>query len=199
MAIETKTIQEYNEYTVTDGHVRWAVKDGTEGGSTHEKGTKLGCTGSLNTETEIKVVTKTCEGNPVKEWPVPQKMTATFVGHMPVPIVRKAFGLSNENLKPGVYSYGVDSRGGSGIFTWKTLNIEETLTKFLAFPNGSFVGGLKLTLENGLDEIAQVEMTLTFMKDDNRQFYYEALDEELEDDDVKDKWMTDFTPELVKK
>lgn len=198
MAIETKTITEYNEYTVTEGHVRW-LKEQAEGADKYEKGIGLGCTGSLNTETEIKVVTKTCEGNPVKEWPVPQKMTATFVGHMPVPIVRKAFGLTNKDLKPGVFSYGVDSRGGGGVFTWKTLNIEETITKFLAFPNGSFVGGLKLTLENGLDEIAQVEMTLTFMKDDNRQFYYEAFDEELEDEDVKNKWMQEFTPELVKK
>lgn len=194
---ESKTIEEFNEYTITNAHVQW-TKEAVEEGNKHEDAVELGCTGSLNTETEIKIVSKICEGVPVKEWPVPQKMTATFIGHMPVSAVRKAFGLSNKDLKPGVYSYGVDSRGAGGIFTWETLNIEETISKYLAFPNGSFVGGLKLTLENGLDEIAPVEMQLTFMKDENRKFMYEAFDYEL-DDDVKEAWMKSFNPDLVKK
>lgn len=182
----------YEEYTITNGTVQWNGENGKV-----ETATALGCTGSLSTETEIKEVVKNCEGQAVKTWAKAQKMTATFVGHMPVDVVRRAFGLSNKGLKAGVYAYGVDSLGGSGIFTWETWDIEETERKFLAFPNGSFSGGLKINIENGGDEIAQVEMSLTFMKDNNKKFYYEAFESDLSDETLKNEWMTKFNIESV--
>lgn len=184
-------IQEYDEYTITNGTVQWLEDE------KHIAATKLGCTGTLSVETEIKVVSKKCEGTEVKNIPIPQKMTGTFSGHMPVQVLRKAFGLTNKDLKKGVYSYGVGSRSGRGIFTWETLNLEETIKKLMAFPNANMTGGFKFNLENGGDEIAEVEMTIDFLKDSNRQFYYEAFEDELEDETVKKDWMEKFSLELV--
>lgn len=185
----------YEEYLITNGTIQWAKTD-TEA---HEVAMALGCTGSLTVETEIKEVVKTCEGTPSKTWPKPVKMSGTFVGHVPVEVARRAFGLKTDDLVKGVYAYGENSIGGSGIFTWETLNIDETEKKFLAFPNGSFAGGLKISIENGGDEIAQVEMPINFMKDKNREFYYEAFESDLGDENVKEKWLKEFNLELIEK
>lgn len=186
----------YEEYLITNGTIKWTDKapEGAESG----KGIPLGCTGSLNVETEFKEVVKVCEGTPAKKRSKPIGMTAKFVGHVPVGVARKAFGLSNEGLKKGIYAYGEDSISGSGIFTWETLDLDEENKKFLAFPNGTFTGGLNISIENGADEIAQVEMTISLVKDENRKFYYDAFENDLDDDDVKKKWLTDFSLDLIR-
>ena len=36
------------------------------------------------------------------------------------------------------------------------------------------------------------------LADENKKFYYEAYESEIEDEEVKEKWLTNFTSELVK-
>lgn len=183
---EKKTV--FDEYKVTNGHVNW---DDVEAAET------LGCTGSLETETEMRTVTKKCEGDEVLSVDIPTKMTAKLSVHMAVETLRKVYGFKTDGLIEGVFSYGTDSRQGSGALTFDVLDLFEEMKKLIAFPNVSFSGGFKWSLVNGQEEIAEVEITFNILKDDNRKFYYEALESEVTDQTVIEQWHTNFTPALV--
>lgn len=182
----------FDQYKVTNGSVRW--KKGTD----YEDAVKLGCIGTLGLETELKTVTKTCEGDEVLSVDIPTRLNGTLVLHMPVPIFREAFGLTNEELAAGVYSYGSKSRPSTGIVTFDVEDLFGDVKKMIAFPNLTFAGGLNWSIENGGEEIAMIETTFKGLKDDNNQFYYEGFDSEVTDSAVKEAWHTAFTPELVK-
>ena len=50
-------------------------------------------------------------------------------------------------------------------------------------------------------DVTEIEMknfSFSALKDSNNMFYYEALESELKDNNIKQKWLTNFTPELVK-
>ncbi|WP_260479794.1 phage tail protein [Listeria booriae] len=194
MANEGTLVTEFDEYKVTNGSVQWIKQnDGSR-----EAATKLGCVGKLETETEVKTVTKKCEGVVVAEYNIPQKMTGTFTGKMPVAVLRRGFGIKTDGLKKGVYGYGTSSVPSEGTMTFDVFDLFEEVQKMLAFPISSFSGGLKWSLENGSEEFADVEISLLFVKDSNNFFYYEAFTSEVDNDEVKEKWHTEFTPELVK-
>ena len=53
------------------------------------------------------------------------------------------------------------------------------------------------TVENGAEEVAEVEMEIAFSPDDYGDGIYEALAEEL-DPTLKSQWMEGFTPALVR-
>lgn len=166
-------------------------------GNTQKPGTKFGCVGSLSGETESKSVIKVCEGVEAKKRNIPLKMNLTISAHIPVAIARSIFGLSNTDLKPGVYSYGPDSLGKRFVYTADIIDDFEEVTKLIAFPNCSNEGGFKITVENGQDEVAQLELTFTALVDSNKKFYYEAIVDELEDATIATQWHTQFTSSLV--
>lgn len=183
---ETYTV--FNEYTVTNAHEKWKGAQESE---------KLGCTGSLETETEMRTVKKMCEGEEVLSEDIPVKMKGKLTLHMPVEIARKVYGLKTDGLKKGVYAYGTGSRQGAGAMTFDVIDLYEEMKKLLAFPNMNFSGGYKWSLENGKDEIAEIEVEFNALKDDNKKFYYEAIESEVTDQTVIEQWHTNFTPELV--
>ncbi|AFN39949.1 phage tail protein [Listeria monocytogenes] len=160
----------------------------------------FGCLGSIEGETELLELVKKCEGVETKKKTTPQKMSLTLNGHVKVPVLRDIFGLSNEGLKAGVYSYGADSLSKPFVLTADVLDEFEAQTKLIAFSNCVAATGLKITVENGADEVAEVELEFTAMIDDNRKCYYEAIISELDEADkdafVK-QWHTNFTPDMV--
>ncbi|HHW4467437.1 TPA: phage tail protein [Listeria monocytogenes] len=160
----------------------------------------FGCLGSIEGETELLELVKKCEGVETKKKTTPQKMSLTLNGHVKVPVLRDIFGLSNEGLKAGVYSYGADSLSKPFVLTAAVLDEFEAQTKLIAFSNCVAATGLKITVENGADEVAEVELEFTAMIDDNRKCYYEAIISELDEADkdafVK-QWHTNFTPDMV--
>ena len=181
----------FDEYKVTDAGIKWF-----ENGAYVTTSVKLGCTGKLEIETTLKTVIKKCEGDTVRSVDIPTQLKCKLTGHMPVENLRKAWGLNTKGLKKGVFAYGTDSRQGRGIMSFDVLDLDEEMTMLRAFPNMQFSGGMKWELENGGEEIAEVEQEFIAMKDVNSKFFYEALKSEVEPD-VADKWLTDFTPELV--
>lgn len=185
-------ILNFDQYKVTNGHVRW-MKAGALGVVS-----ELGCTGSLAIEPEIKEVVKMCEGIETATFSKPTKLTGTLVGHMPVAVLREVYGLSSTDLAVGVYGYGSKSVGGSGVLTFDVTDITEEVVKHIAFANVSFTGGLTFSLENGGDEIAQVELPFTAHLDKNKQFYYEGFDDEITAETVKTTWHTEFDETLAK-
>ncbi|EAC8303050.1 phage tail protein [Listeria monocytogenes] len=160
----------------------------------------FGCLGSIEGETELLELVKKCEGVETKKKTTPQKMSLTLNGHVKVPVLRDIFGFSNEGLKAGVYSYGADSLSKPFVLTADVLDEFEAQTKLIAFSNCVAATGLKITVENGADEVAEVELEFTAMIDDNRKCYYEAIISELDEADkdafVK-QWHTNFTPDMV--
>lgn len=186
------TFTTFDEYKVTDASIQWRETDGTI-----SEGTKLGCTGKLELETEMKTVVKNCEGDEVRHVDIPTKITGTWTGHLPVEQLRAVWGLRTEGLTKGVYAYGSKSRQGAGILTFSVLDLDEAMKMLRAFPNMQFSGGLKWSLENGGEEIAEIEQEFTALKDDNGELFYEAMESELETS-LKEQWLTKFSPELVK-
>lgn len=187
------TFTTFDEYKVTDASIQW--KDAT---GKVTPGVKMGCTGKLELETEMKTVTKKCEGDEVRHVDIPTKITGTWTGHLPVENLRKVWGLSTDGLKKGVFSYGTKSRQGAGVLAFSVLDLDEVQKMLRAFPNMQFSGGLKWSLENGGEEIAEIEQEFTALKDDNGELFYEALESELDDEDLKNTWLTTFSPDLVK-
>lgn len=162
------------------------------------EGTSFGATGSIEGETESVVIEKKSAGLTTKSVTKPQKMNLTYAGHFPVTVLRDIFGLSNEGLKPGIYSYGQSSKGKNFILTADVVDEFEDVKKLIAFPNVSSTTGLKIqAIENGAEEVAQIEFEFTVLPDEKGNLYYEALEPELSDATVATQWHTAFTPTLV--
>ncbi|WP_367590228.1 hypothetical protein [Heyndrickxia ginsengihumi] len=125
-------------------------------------------------------------------------MTLKINAHVQVAPLRKIFGLSNEGLKPGIYSYGSDSIGEEFVLTADAIDDFEDVTKLIAFPNCSSSTGLTLSIENGADEVAELELEFTAMIDDNNKCYYEAFISELDDPSLADQWRKNFSYDVVK-
>jgi hypothetical protein len=188
----TKVIEQFDAVTIENASIQFL-----EGGKP-QPGTSFGCVGKLEGETELKEIIKKCAGIEVKKISRPQKMNMTITGHVPVAVVRNIFGLKADGLKPGVYAYGSKSKGTPFIFTADIVDEFEDLKKMIAFSNCTSTSGLKLTIENGGDEVAEIELEFTAMSDKSGEFYYEAITAEVADQEVVAKWHTQFTPELVK-
>lgn len=176
---------QFDAYRITNGQWRKKAAD------TLATATALGCVGAVNGTAETRAVSKRCEGDVVKERTIIQKLNMTFRGHMPVGVIRDVFGLSNKDLKEGVHGYGKHSAGSSGSLTFDVYDMDESVIKKVAFPNITWTGGLSINLENGLDEIAEVEVAFSAYFDENGYCYYETFD------DAISGWNKEFTSELV--
>lgn len=187
----SNVIKEFDSVSIVNASIQFI-----EGG-TKQDGTKFGCVGQLESETEIIEIVKRCAGVEVKKVSKPQKANVTVSAHVPIDVFRNFFGLSNDGLKPGVYSYGTESKGKDFVFTADVVDEFEDITKLIAFSNCTSATGLKFTIENGAEEVALLELEYTALPDDKQKIYYEALVPELDDDEVAEQWHTDFKPELV--
>lgn len=185
-------IEEFDAVTITNASVQF-FENGEQ-----KEGTKFGCMGTLSGETEMRDISKICEGVEVKRISKPLRMNLTVNAHIPVQVARDFFGLTNKDLKPGVWAYGSFSRGKKFVFTADIIDEFEDVTKLIAFPNCTNSTGFRIQVENGGEEVAQLELQFSALPDDLKQFYYEAFVEELEDQTIAEQWHTMFTADLVK-
>lgn len=185
-------VERFDPVTITNLGVQMVGDDGTK-----EDGQKFGATGSVGGETTLREIIKTEEGIEVAKKVKPQKMDLTVTGHVQVSVLRDIFGFKTDDLKPGVYSYGSDSKGKRFTLTADAIDEFEDVTKLMAFPNCTSATGFVFTIENGADEVALMELTLSAYPDDTKQIYYEALIDELDDVTVSDTWHTQFDRTLV--
>lgn len=178
----------------------WEIKNASiqfiEGG-TQKPGTKFGCVGTISSEPETTVLSKKCGRSTMAEKTVTTKLNVTVSAHVPVQVLRDYFGLSNENLKPGVYSYGSNSLGKDFVFTADVIDLFEDLTKLIAFPKASNAGGFKINIDTSQEELAMLELGFSAVADVSGQFYYEAIIAELDDPEIANTWHTNFKRSLV--
>ena len=164
-------------------------------GGVAEAGTPFGCMGTLDAETEMVEKTKNCEGV-IETISIPQYMTVTVAGHVKRDVLRELFGITTEGLKEGIYSYGISSKGKRFIFTADVIDEFEDVVQLIAFPKGSSVTGLTLSIDNDADEVPYMELEFRANADELGNFYYEAFYDEVEET-IQTDWHTGFTTELI--
>lgn len=184
-------VEQFDSVKLTNASIQFV-----EGG-TQQEGTKFGCIGQLEGETELRELVKRCEGVEVEKVTKPEKMNMTVSAHIPVQVARDIFGLTSQDLKPGIWAYGSDSKGKKFAFTADVIDEFQDEVKLIAFPNCVSTTGFKIMVENGADELAELEIEFTAMKDVINKFYYEAILAELDDVTIKDTWHTNFNRALV--
>lgn len=178
---------DFEDYKIIEGTI--TIND--------ELATSFGCIGTLDGSSDIATVEKRCEGAVVKTVKKVNKVDVTLTGHPYTAVLRNVAGMTNEGLKEGVYGYGANIKAKKIVFTAKVEDMEGNI-KYIAFPNMDDVSGLTISINNDVTEIEMKNFEFSALKDENGMFYYEALEDEITDETVKTKWLTAFTPELVK-
>lgn len=157
------------------------------------------CVGSASEEMEVKTASKKCRGVVAKEVTRPTGAgTLKLSLHCPLELYRRIFNMKSDGLADGVFRYGQDCIHPRFTVT-EHVTDEDGNVKFKAYPKVTMKSGIARNVENGADEVAEIELEMAIMPDDDNNGFYEALDSELTDDDIRSKWMESFSPELVKK
>lgn len=157
------------------------------------------CVGSFEEELETKTVTKSCRG-------VVKKTRTRGTGngtikltcHMPYDIYTELYAMNLDTLIGGVKAYGANSVHPEFGFV-ADVKDEDDNKKLKAYPNCVLKSGIIRKVENGAEEVAEIELEISAMPDAYGNGMYEALVDELTDETVKSKWMTAFDPALVQK
>lgn len=155
------------------------------------------CVGSCEEELNVKIITKMCRGVVFKKTVKGAgdgKLTISM--HLPWEIFTQAYGMNLETLVEGVKAYGEFSRHESFSITQHVFD-EDNEEKFKAYPNCIIETGVARKIENGAEEVAEVELEVSLQPDEYGNCVYEALASELQDETLKTNWMTKFEPSMV--
>ena len=188
-----QTIENFDAWSIVNASIQFF------NGGTQQAGKKFGCVGTLSVEPETVVLSKKCGRETIAEKTKTTKLNVTVNAHIPVDVAREYFGLKNENLKEGVYSYGSDSLGKDFVWTADIVDDFEDVTKLIAFPKASNAAGLTIDIDTSQDELAMLELSFSAVADERGQFYYEAIVDELADPAIAAAWHTQFNRALVEK
>lgn len=181
------TVEQFSEFEIKESMVKF------DGESTAEK---LGCVGKLGETLNSKTVTKKCEGVVVKSR---TKGDGTgelaFTLHIRESVFAKMFGLVSEGLKAGVRAYGQSSRHKEFCYTCKAID-EDGNVKYKAYPRCCVTSGINRNAENGVEEVAEIEVTAAIMPDEKGNGMYEAFASDL-DETTAASWLSAFAYDLV--
>lgn len=156
------------------------------------------CVGSSEETLEQKTVSKKCRGVTAKT-----RTKGTGTGtvklslHMAQDVFASLYGMESEDLKDGVISYGDKSMHPVFTMTEKVLD-EDDNVKYKAYPNCTIQSGISRKVESRGEEVAEIELEVAVMPDENGVGMYEAVASDLTDDTLKTQWMESFEPEMVK-
>ncbi len=157
----------------------------------------LNCVGKLDTELNMKTITKSCAGV------VKKKRnrgagdgTATLSLHIPYELYRKIYGMDVEGLIDGVSAYGSASVHKEFSFTGVVLD-EDGVELLIALPICMASSGPKQSIENGAEEVVEVEIEMDLMPDEFDFCEYEIPSAELPESITEEKWLTEFTPSML--
>ena len=155
------------------------------------------CVGSIEEELEVKIVTKNCRGTVLKQRTRGAgNGTLTTSLHVPYVIYNKLYDMNRADLASGVKAYGTPSVHKEFSLVLHVKD-EDGAEKYKAYPKCIMTSGPNRSIENGADEVAELEIEIGVMPDDYGYCVYEALAVDLSES-IKNAWMTGFTPELVR-
>lgn len=158
------------------------------------------CVGTLSDEYETKRVEKKCRGVVKKVKIKPIAGTLNLTMHIPYDIYCSMFDMVRDDLIEGVQGYGTNNIHQDFACVAEMYNEDEEMM-LVAYPKCVSAVGPNTNIENGAEEIAEVELEISLMPDENEMLRYECLPGELETDaqTIASQWMTAFTPDLVAK
>ncbi len=185
--------QVFSEYEIKETSIKF--KDDTSAA-------RAGCVGTLEETLDSKTVTKKCEGiDTVVAVKGTGKGELKVNLHIPYEMYNKIYGMNLETLITGVVGYGQKSIHNKFCLTGKVYD-EEGNCKLKAYPNCIMKKGISRKIENGAEEIAEIELTIAVNPDEEGFGMYEALISNLEESTIEtltNSWMTNFTTDLVQK
>lgn len=155
------------------------------------------CVGSCEEELDTKVISKSCRGVVFKK-----RVKGAGTGklsvsmHMPWAIFTDVYGMDLDTLIEGVKAYGTNSIHKEFAITQHVFD-EDGIEKFKAYPKAIIETGVARKIENGAEEVAEIELEISLMPDEFGNCVYEALADELKDETIKTTWMTAFAPSMV--
>ena len=155
------------------------------------------CVGSCEEELDTRIISKKCRGITVKKvvrGAGTGKLKLSM--HMPYDIYTDVYGMDIDTLIEGVKGYGTNSIHKEFAVTQDVFD-EDGVEKFKAYPKCIIETGVARKIENGGEEVAEIELEVSLMPDEYGQCMYEALAADLKDTTLKTTWMTAFTPALV--
>lgn len=157
------------------------------------------CVGKVESEAGVKVITKSCRGKVAKKRTrATGEGTLKMTAHMPNELYTRLHAMQRDDLKDGVCAYGEGSLHPEVCVTADVYD-EDDNQKLKAWPRCVVSTGAKDSIENGAEEVAEVELEIGYMPDEYGEGMYESIVSNLTDQDVIDKWLEEFTPGLVRK
>lgn len=161
--------------------------------------TRDDCIGSLEVERETKTVTKRCRGVIKKRKTKPTgNGTITLKMHVKLALYRRLYAMTNEGLQPGVYAFDNTVAMPEASIAARVKDEDDNIM-YLGFPRVKVEEINTLSIENGAEEVAEVEMKLSYMPDDFNKGEYQALADELTGEVLTgDTWMTSFSSEIAR-
>lgn len=155
------------------------------------------CIGSAEEEMEAKTISKSCRGVVVKEIiKGTGRGTLKITAHIAWALYTKFYGMTLDTLIEGVKAYGRNSVH-SAFCTTAHVTDEDGEEKYKAYPNCVVKSGVVRKIENGAEEVAELELEISVSPDEYGNGLYEVAADELKNDDVKADWMTAFDPAMV--
>lgn len=154
------------------------------------------CVATIEEEFETKRVEKKCRGVVTKVKIKPIAGTLNLALHMPYDIYCEMFDMIRDDLIEGVQGYGVDNIHQDFAIVAEMYNEDDEMM-LLAYPKCVSASGPNTNVENGAEEIPEIELEISLMPDENGYLRYESLEED--NAAIATQWMTNFTPELVAK
>lgn len=160
----------------------------------------VNCVGSSEEAMNTKIIKKKCRGVVVKKV-VKGDGTGTLkiAAHIPYDVYTEMYGMTLDGLISGVKAYGQNSIHKNMSIVQEVYD-EDGNKKLKAYPNCILETGVSRKIENGAEEVAELELEIAVMPDDDGNGMYEVIVTDLDSgkENVKNQWMTAFTPELVK-
>lgn len=191
MATGTISNVVFSEYELSELAVKF--NDEEEDTFTHAD-----CVGAWEDEAETLIVTKNCRGKVAKKRTTGTGSgTVTWTGHIPEIIKAKMFDMIRDDLVAGVQGYGSANRHREFTCVGKYTD-EDGNVKYFAYPK-MVANTYNSTTENGSEEVAEREVELSYMPDENGYGKYEVLESDLGTDtnQLKTKWMTAWSSTLM--
>lgn len=158
----------------------------------------IDCTGKLEEEMKCKTMTKKCGSRIMKT-----RTKGTGDGtvktalYCPQDLFSDLYGMKRESLKDGVIAYGTKSQHAVATITAEVIN-EDGEKKYKAYPNCTIQTALSRSIDNSSEDINMLELEFAVMPDEDGEGLYEAVESDLKDAAAKQKWMEEFTKDLVK-
>ena len=163
-----------------------------------EKHIQVECIGNVEETMDTKNVIKKRQGVTYKSRTRGTGSgTIKVTGHIPYDIYCKMYKMDIEGLIEGVKAYGYNSIHEDFSTTLAVFD-EDNDEKFKAYPKCIMTNGVSRKIENGGEEVAEIELEIAVMPDEYGNGMYEAIAKTLTDETAKKTWLEEFTPELVK-